>query len=351
MLVSVDDLVNLVLRSALLSNEIYDDSTVDTSYPPSGFQRPPAETADSRVSYLRFFLEHATDFAEALDALADDRSRELMLSLILFRILGYRRAKIAVDPEPMDVARLRSDALTAERSSLQVTEPEEGAPRILHFEVPRRNGTVKVDCFRANVLFTFFLRQYYFCRAGVAIGPAPGDVAIDGGACFGDTALDFAVEVGESGQVHSFEILASHLDIVRFNLRQNPPLSNIRVYPCGLSDRNVAGRTGYGEPNPGYSIPADGGGIGTRTLDSLVKDQSIRRVDFLKMDMEGSEMAALRGAAQTIRKFRPKLAISIYHSWEDYFTIPRFIRDLRLGYRMYLENYTRSDGETVLYAA
>jgi hypothetical protein len=75
----------------------------------------------------------------------------------------------------------------------------------------------------------------------------------------------------------------------------------------------------------------------------------MQRVDFIKMDIEGSELEALKGAEETIRRFRPRMAISIYHKDDDYFTIPLFIRNLELGYRFYLENYTISDGETVLY--
>src|SRR5207245_758853 len=92
-----------------------------------------------------------------------------------------------------------------------------------------------------------------------------------------------------------------------------------------------------------YSTPV-------RSIDSMVDSGEIERVDFIKMDIEGSELAALKGAARSIARFKPKLAISIYHQPEDFVNIPTFINSLDLGYRMYIEHYTIHHEETVLYA-
>ena len=173
---------------------------------------------------------------------------------------------------------------------------------------------------------------------------------IDAGACFGDTAIGFADAVGDGGRVCSFEVLSSHLEIIRHNLKQNQDLRNITLYPFALGEWSQEGEVAEGPPNPGYSLIGAGEQLPVRTLDSLVADGTIPRVDFLKMDIEGYELAALRGAAKTLRRFRPKLAISIYHKWDDYWTIPEFIASLGVGYRFYLANYTLSDGETILYA-
>ncbi len=71
---------------------------------------------------------------------------------------------------------------------------------------------------------------------------------------------------------------------------------------------------------------------------------------FIKMDIEGSELSALRGAQNTIRKFRPKLAISIYHKPEDVIEIPTYIMELNPDYKLTIRHYTSLDNETVLYA-
>ena len=86
------------------------------------------------------------------------------------------------------------------------------------------------------------------------------------------------------------------------------------------------------------------------TIDAAVAKAAAPRVDFIKMDIEGSELAALRGAEETIRRWRPKLAISLYHRYEDFITIPAWIDALGLGYRFFLDHYSIHAEETVLYA-
>ncbi len=58
------------------------------------------------------------------------------------------------------------------------------------------------------------------------------------------------------------------------------------------------------------------------------------------MDIEGSEILALKGAERTIRRFKPKLAISIYHVFTHYFEAILFLHALNLGYRFHIEHYT-----------
>lgn len=339
-------LTQRVLRAALLSEARYEDDLLDASYPPLGFGLDPATTVDVQVSYLLFFLEHATEMAEAALLFADDESRQLMYSLILFRVVGYRRARVSVDHDGFRSSRDQCAGVSQTPSILEFP----GSPQFLRFEVPVGERSLKLDCLRANLLYTFFLKQYYFSRNEIVIQPEPGDIVVDGGGCFGDTALAFADSVGPTGHVHSFEVLSSHLEIFRHNIQQNPETRNVTLHAFALADHDEAGEISIGVPNPGFSLSSSADRISMYSLDSLVENGTIPRVDFLKMDIEGSEMSALRGAIKTIQKFRPKLAISIYHKWEDYFSIPQFIQSMGCSYQMYLANYTEIDGETVLYA-
>jgi hypothetical protein len=68
------------------------------------------------------------------------------------------------------------------------------------------------------------------------------------------------------------------------------------------------------------------------------------------MDIEGAEPVALKGAIKTIKKYRPKLAIAIYHSMNDFVGIPKWIDDLGLGYKLFLGHYTIHSEETVIFA-
>lgn len=74
------------------------------------------------------------------------------------------------------------------------------------------------------------------------------------------------------------------------------------------------------------------------------------KVTFIKMDIEGAELEALKGAKNILVRDKPKLAISIYHKKEDLWEIPYFIKKMVPEYKLYLRHYTNFDADTVLYA-
>lgn len=78
----------------------------------------------------------------------------------------------------------------------------------------------------------------------------------------------------------------------------------------------------------------------------------LETVDFIKLDIEGFELAALLGAIQTIQKFKPRLQICLYHKKEDMVVIPRFLREklAEVNYSFFLGHHSESRLETVLYA-
>lgn len=71
---------------------------------------------------------------------------------------------------------------------------------------------------------------------------------------------------------------------------------------------------------------------------------------FIKMDVEGSELDALKGAKETILRNKPKLAICIYHLQRDFVEIPNWIHSLVPEYKLYVRHHSFSVNETVLYA-
>ena len=82
------------------------------------------------------------------------------------------------------------------------------------------------------------------------------------------------------------------------------------------------------------------------SIDETIKD----KVTFIKMDIEGTELEALIGAKDTITKYKPKLAISVYHKKQDIIDIPLYIKSLVSEYKLFLRHYSNHAGETVLYA-
>ena len=81
------------------------------------------------------------------------------------------------------------------------------------------------------------------------------------------------------------------------------------------------------------------GGVAVRavTLDGMVEELKLTRVDFIKMDIEGAERHALSGARRILATHKPRLAICIYHAPDDPQVVPRVIRDADASY----ESFTR----------
>ena len=74
------------------------------------------------------------------------------------------------------------------------------------------------------------------------------------------------------------------------------------------------------------------------TIDNMLNGQS---ATYIKMDIEGAELPSLIGAEKTIRNYKPKLAISVYHKYDDLLTIPQYIKSLNNGYKFYLRAHDK----------
>ena len=71
---------------------------------------------------------------------------------------------------------------------------------------------------------------------------------------------------------------------------------------------------------------------------------------FIKMDIEGAELDSLIGASSTIKKYKPKLAICLYHLPFDAFTIPHFLKSIVPEYKFKIRQHFPGFFETILYA-
>ena len=90
--------------------------------------------------------------------------------------------------------------------------------------------------------------------------------------------------------------------------------------------------------------------IKTSTIDEIKQTYNIPKIDFIKMDIEGSELKALKGGEKTILSDRPQMAISIYHSMNDFVSIPLYLNNILENYTFHIGHYSYNHCETVLYA-
>lgn len=184
----------------------------------------------------------------------------------------------------------------------------------------------------------------------------PGDVIVDAGAFVGDTAVYFHHKLGGSCQIHSFELLDENLALMLHNLERNGVEDDrIVINKLALADRSgdeivVADGASQGATSI-FGRAGQGDRVQTITLDDYVVRLELPRVDFIKMDIEGAEALALAGARQTIALFRPRLAICLYHRWDDVLTVPAAIHATGVDYRFTFKWVQLTDGwEAVLLA-
>jgi FkbM family methyltransferase len=299
----------------------------------------------SHAEYLQFFLRNSEPLYKARSLLSDVKSAALFDDLILFRLAGHLHVKLGYNSP----ATQEQVAVPPEWKIDDTGDAGKFGPLSI-FSVPYKGLDIWVKGWVSNVSATFLSGQYHFERDGVRIEPSAGDHAIDGGGCFGDTALAFAHEVGEGGRVYTFDPIQRHCRIMQEALQMNRRLApRVRIFDTGLSDVSTPRRPNEEKAetiNPGARLDGD---LPTCTIDELVAGGDIERIDFIKLDVEGSELSTLRGATQSIRKWKPKLAISLYHRPEDFFAIPLWLADLDCGYRFHLDHYSIHTEETVLY--
>lgn len=168
---------------------------------------------------------------------------------------------------------------------------------------------------------------------------------VDVGAEDGDTTRYF-LDHFENGYAYVFEPNPKQFEITVERLKR---YHQAEVFPYGAYDEDTTLRFDLMDGLRGSSKVSESGSVAVevRRLDDLLRS---RKVTYIKMDIEGSELAALRGAEQIIRTQKPKLAICVYHKPEDIWEIPEQILQYREDYKLYLRHYSLSNIETVLYA-
>lgn len=302
--------------------------------------------------YFQTALNQYKKFEFIFSKLEDQISREILIKLLAYKVLGFRKVKLQRNNptywQGIETAKKLDTGLPEIRIPF-LTWP------LKCFDVSSLGFKMHLYTYAEAIAINFVQKQYVLKRDKVLCKAEPGDVVIDAGGCWGDTALQFACEVGPTGHVYTFEFVPSNLKVLHKNLELNPhlrPLITVAEYPVGLSSDT---KMFFLENGPGSRVAEtkiDDRYVECKiqSIDEYCLKQNVQKVDFIKMDVEGSELDALKGAEQTIRKYKPKMAICIYHKPDDYIAIPKFIDDLDLGYKFYIDHHTIYLNETVLFA-
>ncbi len=186
-------------------------------------------------------------------------------------------------------------------------------------------------------------RQYFDLKE---MSPSGDEVFVDVGAFDGKTSLNFIKWAnGNFKKIYCFE--ADKNNVKKCINSLSKKTSKYEVISKGAYSKEC--RLGFeSKGNGGSSINESANEfIETTTIDRALCDV---QATFIKMDIEGSEMEALKGCAETIMKYKPKLAISVYHKLNDIIEIPEYILSINPEYKLYLRHYSLGSYETILYA-
>lgn len=192
-------------------------------------------------------------------------------------------------------------------------------------------------------------KQQYFPVDEILV-PSENEVFVDAGAYNGDTTLQFTKWVnGKYKKIYALEPDSLMQNITEEYIRLNN-LKNVELIRKGAYSSNGVLKFMSIAQSGSSNINENGAtNIETVTIDSLVKGGE-EPVTYIKMDIEGAEMEALIGARETIHKYKPNLAICIYHKDDDLWKIPYYIHKNYPFYKLYMRHYSQfTINETVLY--
>lgn len=311
-------------------------------------------TPRGRDSFLGFKLFTRTELEELdkttpiiISVMDESACQEIMLDLhqLGFQNIysAFERFHVAAQYQTEEVSRQlaenrseieRAYALLADERSREVFR------KLLEY---RRTNNVKI--FRD--IYEKSHPQYF--PAGDIFSPDENEVFIDGG-CFDCSAIaDLKKWTKDRYQkVYAFEPTHDDYRIVNEIIRGK----NYRAeaVEAGLYSHSDQMSFGIIDEWGGNCIAEDGTAtIDVVSIDEFLKDKP-EQVSFIKMDIEGSELEALKGALNTLENNHPKLAVCLYHKFNDLWEIPLWIHDNVPGYRFYIRHHAYHDMETVLYA-
>jgi FkbM family methyltransferase len=169
---------------------------------------------------------------------------------------------------------------------------------------------------------------------------------VDGGAYNGDTVQTLSEHGCKFAAIYAFEPDSENFNSLKANAASMRE-TQISLWPCGVGASTCKLRFSEGESTSSKLSESGSSIIPVVALDDVLHGQP---VNLIKLDIEGAELDALQGAHGLIEKYRPGLAVCLYHYPDHLWTIPSWVADLKLDYRLYCRTYAHNTFETVLYA-
>ena len=288
-----------------------------------------------------FFLNNIEAFEETFDLLEDERSKKLYIQYVVFKTINSNRFKLNLEFENISKQIKRIEGL-------QISSNEGYSSNIgyLHlYNLKNLGYDITIINNPIGILIDFVFEQYAYEKL---VSVKKDDVVIDCGGATGDTALYFSSK--GASKILIVEFIKSNIELIKKQFQNNKkyndlieiiekPLWDKSGVDLSYLEKGSATRVAFNNDYPKK--------IQSGCIDEIAVDIE---VDFIKMDIEGAELPALRGAAKTIKTNKPKLAICVYHKENDLIEIPKYIQSLNKDYKFFFDYYTDIGWEAVLFA-
>ncbi|TXJ45433.1 FkbM family methyltransferase [Brachyspira aalborgi] len=213
--------------------------------------------------------------------------------------------------------------------------------RIL-FIIQRFKYPLEIEVF--ITFYIFGLKQYNIKNIFEVKNDA---VVFDIGAFKGDTAYFFSKKCSNKARIYAFEPDENNYKVL-LKIKDKYKLNN--VIASNILFSNLETEINF----LSMDLNRQAVKMKSTTIDKFVEENNIEKIDYIKMDVEGAEKNILEGAIKTIKKFKPSLAIAIYHGgklfMEDFYNIPIFIKNvINEDYEYYIRTFHPTGLETILF--
>tara|TARA_E500000178_G_C17013307_1_gene751598 strand:- start:1062 stop:2090 length:1029 start_codon:yes stop_codon:yes gene_type:complete len=187
------------------------------------------------------------------------------------------------------------------------------------------------------------LKNIYFLKKKIKL--EYNSYAVDAGAYVGEISKKI-------NKIYKTKVLAFEPNKENFKILNKKKSKNIQCFNLALSKKNTFLELTNSKDSSNVL------GFKSKEKDMRTKVQAVKldkflnyNIQFLKIDVEGAEIQLLEGAKKVLKKFKPNLAISVYHKHNDILEIYRFIESLRVfkKHKLHFKHYGKNYTDTILY--
>jgi FkbM family methyltransferase len=351
----VRDRVSHIIRGAVYNR--YPNFTHEDAFVAPNWSVPQPQYPRGNEAHFQQLHDNAMQsFDESYDAnklneayllLSDEYSQEMFLHVIVGRVLKARKFRLPIYYS--HVWNTFDKVL-----GCQVGDVSFMRGVVAQYQYNLRAIGYDITLFSSPIgIFSMYVLEQYRYRNLVMA--EPGDIIIDGGAFMGETSLYFGHKMSYTGHIYAFEFIPENVSVMRSVLETNTNYRDVVTVverPLWRDSNTIITTKDDGPASQVVeSQDSEQQQFTTISIDDFAKNTQLEKIDYIKLDIEGAEMAALEGARHIITTHRPKIAVCLYHKDSDFWQIPQLLHEMVPEYEFYVDSFIAfPPWETVLFA-